>query len=291
MSTTADLVLDARDGTGECPVWDDQARALWWTDIPGRRLHRLDVTTGAYQTYAMPGRVGAFALRRSGGLVLAMERGFSTFDPETGSVANLAQPEAHLENHRMNDGRCDRAGRFLAGSMNLDRSGPTGVLWRLDASGEAARVTDGAIVSNGLAFSLDGRRMYWSDSTSDRVWTFDYDQDAGVASNRQLWLGPGSAPGRPDGATVDAEGSYWSARWLGGRVVRFTPQGKVDREIRLPASRVTMLAFGGRDLRTLYITTAREGMNSEELEREPLAGGLFAVEIDIPGLAEPRFAG
>lgn len=291
MTLTAELLLDARNETGEGPVWDGGARCLWWTDIPARRLHRFTPANHEHRSYEMPGRVGCFALRDAGGMILAMEQGFATFDPKTGAVAKLQEPEAGLADHRFNDGRCDPAGRFLAGSMNMARTAASGQLWRLDPDGAHMRVAGGVTIANGLAFSPDGKRMYWADSPAEKVYVFDYDLDSGTASNQRLWLEKGPAPGRPDGAAVDVDGCYWSARWVGGAVVRFTPAGVIDRIIRLPVSRVTMCAFGGPDLRTLYITTAREGMTAEELAREPLAGGLFVAEPGVQGLPEPLFKG
>jgi sugar lactone lactonase YvrE len=291
MTSTAELLVDAQDGTGEGPVWDRAAGRLWWTDIPGKRLHTLDPASGAHRILPMPGRVGCFALRERGGLVLAMEQGFTFFDPETGEIETLSEPEAGLADHRFNDGRCDPAGRFLAGSMNMARTAASGQLWRLGPDREAARLADGVTVANGLAFSPDGKLMYWADSPAETVYVFDYDAETGTPSNRRVWLEKGPAPGRPDGAAVDSDGCYWSARWLGGAVVRFTPAGRIDQIIRLPVSRVTMCAFGGPDLRTLYITTAREGMSAEDLEREPLAGGLFVAEPGVQGLPEPVFRG
>jgi sugar lactone lactonase YvrE len=288
---TAELVLAAGDETGESPVWDEQAQALWWTDIPGRRLHVLH-KDGAEQVFPAPGRVGSFALRRDGGLVLGMENGLAFWDPPNGDPVPVAEPERGLVEHRFNDGRCDRQGRFLVGSMNLHRTGPTGQLWRLDGpDGAVTRLTGKVSVANGLAFTPDGARMFWACSREARVWAFDYDRDTGTPRNRRTWLDEGAAPGRPDGAAIDAEGCYWSARWMGGCVARFTPDGTLDRIIRLPVSRVTMCAFGGPDLRTLFITTAREGMTPEELAQEPLAGGLFAAQVGAAGLPEPRFAG
>lgn len=286
-----DLVVACGDIVGEGPVWVPEESCLYWIDIGGKRLHRYRPQGNAHATVATPARVGSFALRRNGGLVAAMEHDFGWLDPATGAFDSFASPEADRENNRFNDGRCDRQGRFFAGSMTLDRSGPTGTLWRLGGDGRISEAAAGVMVSNGLAWSPDGRTMYWSDSPSDRVWRFAYDPDDGIAYDRRLWLGPDSAPGRPDGAAVDADGCYWSARWQGSRVVRFTPDGRIDREIALPVSRITMPAFGGSDLKTIYITSAREGMNEAEAKAEPLAGALFAVDLGIGGLVEPRFAG
>ncbi len=289
--TTAELVLDCRDVTGECPVWDGDARVLWWVDINGRRLHRYDPVRREHRTLATPGRVGSFALTRSGGMIAAMEHAIGRLDPATGAFAPLGEPEVGRADHRFNDGRCDPRGRFFAGSMNLTVGPPTGVLWRLDARLRLCEVAAHVTIANGLAWSPDGGRMYWADSSSGRIWTFAYDLEEGIPYDRRLWLetDPSGPLGRPDGAAIDADGCYWSARFGGGRVVRITPDGRIDREIRLPCSRVTMCAFGDPDLATLYVTTAREGADAAELVREPLAGGLFACRPGVSGLPESRF--
>ena len=286
---TPDLVLDARAECAESPVWDTGSSRLWWTDIPARRLHRLDPASGRNETFEVPGRVGCFALARTGGLVVAMEHEIARFQPETGKLEALAEVEPERPENRLNDGRCDRRGRFLAGSMHEPRTVPQGALWQLDPVLGVRVIADHALVANGLAFSPDDRIMYWSDSRMGRVFTLDYDIESGSAWNRRLWLQTDDSIGRPDGACVDADGCYWSARFKGGRVIRFTPKGRIDREIRLPCSQVTMCAFGGADLKTLFITTAREGLGAAALAEEPLAGGIFAVNAGTAGLPEPDF--
>lgn len=290
MDQRAELVLPTQNMTGESPVWDEVSRVLWWTDIPQKMLYRWDPWATQFSTFEMPGRVGCFALRSTGGLVLAMEQGFATWDPADGAFVTLAQPERGLLNHRFNDGRCDRQGRFIAGSMNTARSAPSGQLWRLDADFSVTRLAGDVTIANGLAFSPDGKLMYWADSPTERVYVFDYDPDTGDIANQRLWLDCAAAPGRPDGAAIDTNGCYWSARWGGACVVRFTPAGIVDRIVQVPVSRVTMCCFGGADLRTLYITTARENLTPDELAREPLSGGVFAIHLDVQGIAEPRFS-
>ncbi len=291
MSPMPDVVLDAGAVCGESPVWDQASGALWWTDIPVRTVNRFDPATGRNEATAVSGRVGCLALSRSGGLVVAMERSFCRLDPATGALETLAKLEGEDPENRLNDGRCDRRGRFFAGTMNEPRTRRSGRLWRLDPNGSAREVADDVLVANGLAWSPDDRLMYWSDSRQRRVFRFDYDIDTGTPRNRQLWLETEESLGGPDGAAVDSEGCYWSARFRGGRVIRFRPDGSFDREIRLPVRRVTMCAFGGADLRTLYITTASEGMSPDELKAEPLAGAIFAVDAGVAGLPEPRFGG
>jgi sugar lactone lactonase YvrE len=291
MSPTPDVVLDAGAVCGESPVWDQEAGVLWWTDIPVRTVNRLDPATGRNEACAVEDRVGCLVLDRAGGLVVAAERRFCRLDPATGALATLARLEGEDTQNRLNDGRCDRRGRLFAGTMNEPRARRSGRLWRLDPDGSLRALADDVLVANGLAWSPDDRIMYWSDSRRGLVFTFDYDIGTGTPSNRRVWLETDDSIGRPDGAAVDSEGCYWSARFMGGRVIRFRPDGTIDREIRLPVSRVTMCAFGGADLRTLYIATASEGISAQELKAEPLAGAIFAVDAGVAGLPEPRFAG
>jgi sugar lactone lactonase YvrE len=288
---TPDLVLDARAEVGESPVWDATTSRLWWTDIPARRLHCFCPASGANESFDTSGRIGCFALARTGGLVVAMEHGFHRLEPASGVHEPMFEPEADRPENRFNDGRCDRRGRFLASSMHEPRTVPAGALWQVDPAKGVRLLADHALVGNGLAFSPDDRFMYWSDSRRGRVFRFDYDSETGSAWNQRLWLETDDSLGRPDGAAMDTDGCYWSARFKGSRVIRFTPDGRIDREIHLPVSQVTMCAFGGPDLRTLFITTAREGLNAAALAEQPLAGGIFAVDPGCQGLPEPRFNG
>ena len=291
--TTADpvCVLDAQARTGESPVWVPEEQALYWTDIPGKTLNRFDPMSGANRVWPMPEEVGSFALREAGGLIAALRSGFALIDLEGGRVEHLIDPEAHRPENRFNDGRCDRQGRFWAGTMNEPRDARSGALYRLDPDHRCERMADDVMVANGLAFSPDDRVMYWSDSRALTIWAFDFDAASGAIANRRIFARLEPHQGGPDGAAVDAEGGYWIACYRGARVMRFRPDGTLERKIRLPVSRITMCAFGGPDLRTLYITSARGGMSASELAREPLAGGIFALEVDVAGLPEPRFKG
>jgi len=291
--TTKDAVcvLDARAQTGESPVWVPEEQALYWTDIPGKTLNRFDPATGANRVWPMPEEVGSFALRERGGLIAALRSGFALIDLERGQIERLIDPEADRPENRFNDGRCDRQGRFWAGSMNEPRDARSGALYRLDSDHRCQRMADDVMVANGLAFSPDDRVMYWSDSRALTIYAFDFDAASGAIGNRRIFARLEPHQGGPDGAAVDAEGGYWSACYRGARVMRFRPDGTIERKIRLPVSRVTMCAFGGPDLRTLYITSARGGLSAADLEREPLAGGIFALQVDVAGLPEPRFKG
>jgi sugar lactone lactonase YvrE len=291
--TTKDAVcvLDAKAQTGESPVWVPEEQALYWTDIPGKTLNRFDPATGANRVWPMPEEVGSFALREGGGLIAALRSGFALIDLERGQIERLIDPEADRPENRFNDGRCDRQGRFWAGSMNEPRDARSGALYRLDSDHRCQRMADDVMVANGLAFSPDDRVMYWSDSRALTIYAFDFDAASGAIGNRRIFARLEPHQGGPDGAAVDAEGGYWSACYRGARVMRFRPDGTIERKIRLPVSRVTMCAFGGPDLRTLYITSARGGLSAADLEREPLAGGIFALQVDVAGLPEPRFKG
>jgi sugar lactone lactonase YvrE len=284
-------VLRAEAACGESPVWAADEQALYWTDIPNRRIHRFEPASGATRAWSMPSEVGCLALRERGGLVVAMRGGFAFVDLGSGRVEPITDPEAGKEDNRFNDGRCDPQGRFWAGTMHEPRTRNDGALYRLDADLSCRRMAGGVMVSNGLAWSPDGRTMYHADSRGRVVWAWDFEPVTGEIANRRVFARTGADEGRPDGAAVDADGGYWSARYAGGRVVRHRPDGSIDRVIRLPVSKPTMCAFGGPGLDQLYVTSARERMTPEQLAREPLAGGIFRVDLDVRGLPEPRFRG
>lgn len=283
-------VLDAKALCGEGPVWAPEEQALYWTDIPGFTLNRFDPATGRNQAWRMAEEVCCFALCEGGGFIAALRTGFALIDPGRGTINHIARPRADDAEIRFNDGRCDRSGKFFwAGTMHLPRTRKAGELYRLAADGTCTRMAGDVLVSNGLAFSPDGRRMYYSDTRSRMVWRYDYAPESGAITNQTVFATPSEDQGRPDGAAVDAEGGYWSACFAGGQVIRYTPDGRVDRQIHLPVTNVTMCAFGGPELDVLYITTARENLSEEQLAKEPLAGGLFAIQAGVRGLPEPRF--
>lgn len=286
---SAELVLDAGTECGESPLWVAEEKALYFTDIPGKAMHRFEPGTGAHTSWTMPEELCAFALAEGGGFIAAMRSGFARLDPEAGTVDYLARPEADKPDNRLNDGRCDRQGRFWAGSMHLPRTQKAGTLYRFDPAGGARAMAGDVIVSNGLAFSPDSRTMYWSDSRSSIVYAFDFDASTGDIGSRRVFFTTTERQGRPDGATIDAEGFYWSACYLGSRILRIAPDGMLDREIAMPVRDITMIAFGGADLDTLYVTTSREALSPAERAEAPLAGGVFAVDPGVRGLPEPKF--
>jgi sugar lactone lactonase YvrE len=282
---------------GECPVWRGDEGALYWVDIVARKLSRLVIASGARTDWLLPERIACFAFDRAGRVLAGMESGLFALDPRAspdgGALAarRLAAPEFPHADMRFNDGRCDRQGRFWAGTMVQDTAAghALGSLYRYDAqAGLSVSIVDGLIVQNGLAFSPDGRTMYLSDSHTSRrlIWAYDYDAATGWPSNRRVFADLHTYVGRPDGAAVDAEGCYWICANDAGRVLRFTPAGTLDRVIELPAAKPAMCAFGGAGLDTLFITTIRPDANANEHD-----GHLFAVRPGVSGLPEAPFAG
>jgi sugar lactone lactonase YvrE len=286
-----ECVVDARAGTGEGPLWSVAEQALYWVDIRGQRLHRYDPATGVDVSWPAPGPVACLGLCRDGTLIAAVGAHLLRFDPITGAFSRLVEVERDRPGNRLNDGRCDPAGRFWVGSMReLPVAGaPTGSLYRCTSAGADAMVDD-LVVSNGLAFAPDGRTAYLSDSHASvrTIWRFAYDVDDGTLHDRRVFVDTRGLCGRPDGAAIDAAGCYWMAAIDGWALLRFTPDGDLDRTIPLPVGKPTMPAFGGADLRTIFVTSIRPV--DADLREQPLAGGLFAVRVDVGGLPEPYFA-
>ncbi|BAO92027.1 SMP-30/gluconolactonase/LRE family protein [Caballeronia cordobensis] len=300
MSATARVErLDAggRATVGECPVWRGEDNALYWVDIPARHIVRLDVGSGRRTEWAFEEQVACFAFDAAGHVVAGMESGIfsvtlaDAHDAHEGRARKLAAPVFPASGMRFNDGRCDRQGRFWAGTMVQDMSlaSTAGALFRFDEKGAlSAPVVEGLITQNGLAWSPDGRTMYLSDSHPQRrlVWAFDFDPDTGAPGAQRVFADLHDYAGRPDGAAVDADGCYWTCANDAGRLLRFTPRGELDREIALPASKPSMCAFGGSDLKTLFVTTIRPATNATEDD-----GYVFALNPGVQGLPEPEYAG
>lgn len=286
-----ECVLPAGALLGEGALWDVGLRALWWVDIKGRRIHLFDPADGSLRTWPTPYDIGSLALRAKGGLIVAMARGFYFFDPDSGGFELAVEPEADLPDNRFNDGKPDRQGRFWAGSLHDPETKPTGGLYRLDVDLRWRRLETGIIASNGLAFGAESEVVYYADSAQRCVWAYDFEPAEGLISNRRIFIQLGSGEGAPDGAAVDSEGCYWLTQPDAWWVRRYDATGRCIRTIAMPVQRPTCLAFGGRDLKTLYITTARWGLTEATLAGQPLAGGLFAVQVDVAGLRDEAFGG
>ena len=284
-------VLDIKASLGECPVWSAQEQVLYWVDINAPSLNRFDPATGQNTVMPMPESIGCFALRRSGGFVVALRGGIWLAQRDGTLMRKVAPAPYDPIHHRFNDGRCDPHGRLLAGTMNEKRDASTAALYRLDADFTLTRILSDMTISNGLAFSPDGRTMYHSDTPLQVITAHDYDGATGTPSNARV-LARFTEPGdRPDGAAVDSEGCYWTAQYRGGKLKRIAPNGRVRAEYPVPAMCPTMCAFGGPDLKTLYVTSARQQRDADELARLPLSGGIFSMRVDVAGLPEPSFAG
>jgi sugar lactone lactonase YvrE len=289
-----ELLLDAQALLGEGAIWNDALRRLHWIDIEGQRVFTYNPATGENRACDVAQMVGTVVPRARGGLMLALQEGFATLDLATGRVELWPRPPEHDSAVvRFNDGKCDPAGRFWAGTMAL-RKGPKplGRLYRLDVDGSAHVMLEGVGTSNGIAWSLDRRTLYYIDTPLLRVDAFDYDDATGAIANRRTNFTIPPGIGRPDGSTIDAEGMLWVAMWDGWRVTRWDPHtGRLLQTIRLPVSRVTSCAFGGPDLGTLYVTSARNGLSDAQLALQPLAGGLFKVTPGVCGVRAPAYQG
>jgi sugar lactone lactonase YvrE len=290
-----DCAVASRSKVGEGAVWDPQDDVLWWVDIPDGLIHRFDPETGVNRTSDFGEPVGCVAPRKGGGLVVAAKSGFWLFDPETCARSPVAAPEEALTDNRFNDGTTDRQGRLWAGTMT-EGGGPApgGSFYRLDPDLSVSPWRGGFFTTNGLAFSPDGRIIYFSDSHPSvrTVWQAPYDPETGTPGTPSVLLDTRGLAGRPDGATVDADGCYWVAGVGGWQLYRVTPGGRIDRTIDLPLERPTRPMFGGRGLDTLFVTSIGAGLTPGTESRQPAAGGLFALTgLGVSGLPQARFGG
>jgi L-arabinonolactonase len=284
-------VVASANKLGEVPVWDVAEQAIYWIDIEGKLLQRFHEPSGDLQTWQFPERIASFALRERGGLVCALESGLAFFDLTSGRVDWIARPEAHIPRNRFNDGKCDRMGRFWAGTMDDRLSEHTGALYRLDPDLTVHQMETGIGISNSLAWSPDDRTFFFADTMDETIFAYDYDRFTGSISGKRTFATTRQDPGSPDGSTIDAEGYLWNAQWDGWRLVRYAPDGRVDRVVELPVQKPSSCIFGGADLRTLYLTTAIWDHTPEDLVSQPWAGSLLAIDVSVPGLPETRFAG
>ncbi|WP_158600842.1 SMP-30/gluconolactonase/LRE family protein [Teichococcus wenyumeiae] len=284
-------LVEARNILGEGPVWDDAEGCLWWVDIVGAELHRLRLADEAHDSWPMPERVAALALREEGGLVLALASGFARFNAATGAVVPYPERLPLRRGQRLNDGGCDHSGRFWCGAMREEGEEADAALHVLQPVGSLLEHPVGLRIINCVNWSPDGGAMYFSDTPAGIIYACDFDAATGRMGERRVFHDGKDVPGQPDGGTVDAEGCLWSARFGGGGVARFRPDGSLDGFLPLPAQKITCCAFGGPELRTLFITSATEGLSGEEKQAQPLAGRLMALEPGVAGRLPRRFAG
>ncbi|MBV8667122.1 MAG: SMP-30/gluconolactonase/LRE family protein [Burkholderiaceae bacterium] len=288
-------VGDIRCGVGESPVWDAAHGAWYWVDIPAKTIWRLDASSGMTRNWQTSEMAACIALKERGGLIAGMESGIFSIELGAGQAVlstKLAAPTEGLgEGLRFNDGRCDRQGRFWAGTMFMDMAAKkaVGQLHRYTTQqGISAPIVSNLLTQNGLAWSPDGRTMYLSDShpASQLIWAFDYDTDQGMPSNQRVFVDMNEHPGRPDGAAMDGDGCYWICGNDGGCILRFTPEGKLDRRIDLPMAKPAMCSFGGANLDTMIVTSIVPPNSTDEW-----AGAVLLLNPGVKGVPEARFKG
>lgn len=279
-----------RTHVGETPVYDADANRLSWIDVRETpAIHALDLATGREQHWTMREDIGSIAPSTGGRLVAGLRSGFATFDPSTGTVEPIVDPEPDLPDNRLNDGKCDPAGRFWCCSMNPESGVAAGSLYVLDRDLSHRRLHGGYFTPNGLAWSRDGATMYFADTRQGMLYTFPFDARTGALGERRVFADVGALPGGPDGATVDAEDHLWSAQVDGGCLIRYAPDGRMDRVVRLPVSRPASCTFGGPGYRQLFVTTATRGLSAEQRRAEPLAGRVLVIDVGVAGFAPFRF--
>lgn len=288
----AELLVHAKCELGEGATWCARSGRLYWVDISGKRLQRYDVREGKHLTWDMPERLACFALcEDERTLLLGLASQLAFFDLETGAIETIVEVEPGVPT-RLNDGRCDRQGRFVFGTKyEATPREAIGGFYRLNHDLTLERLPLPApAISNSIAFSPDGATMYYCDSPTREIRACDYGAD-GTIANERTFVKLGDASGVPDGSTVDAEGGLWNAQWGGERVVRYGVDGVETERVKIPTAQPSCVTLGGALLDTLYVTSAREEMEEETLAREPHAGGVFSVRIGRQGLEEPRFQG
>ena len=288
---SVELALDAQDFLGEGPVWSPTDECLYWVDIMKPAIRRWSPTTGDEQAWTMPSEIGSMALRSKGGMIVALRTGIALLDMKSGEVTPVCDPESDIATNRFNDGKCDPQGRFWAGTMDDAAVEYSGALYRIDTDLSCHQMVTDVNCSNGIGWSPDGLTMFYTDTWTYRVDQFDFDPDTGAIANRRPFAEVPAGEGAPDGLTVDAEGGVWSARWEGGRVVRYAPDGSVDRVVNMPVNSPTSLTFGGPNLTDLYVTSAKFGQTEAQLAAAPLSGGLFRITVEVAGQEDRRFAG
>jgi L-arabinonolactonase len=288
-----EVLIDVKPILGEGPLWDVDEQRLYFIDSFGCNIFRCAADGREVRAWDVPAKIGSMALRKQGGAVLSLANGFHLLDFKTGETTLIIDPEPDKPNNRINDGKVDKRGRFVAGSMDTMEEGPNGALYRLDPDFSLHKLEDGIIVSNGPCWSPDGRIFYFADTWSGEIWAYDYDLDTGAVAKRRTFAKVDrSGGGAADGSTVDAEGFLWNALVYAGKIVRYAPDGGVDRVIDMPVKKVTSVMFGGPNLDTLFVTS----MAKPPLPRFPsdgvLRGSLFAIyDLGVRGVPEPRFGG
>ncbi|MDC0263881.1 SMP-30/gluconolactonase/LRE family protein [Verrucomicrobia bacterium] len=286
----ASCIFDGKATLAEGPGWDEERQAIVWVDIEKGKISRFYPSTHRNETWAISQKVGCVVRTSGGDLLAGGQEGLLKLNPDSGEVTSLQNPEPDLPVNRFNDGKCDPQGRLWAGTMSCEEEEGAGSLYRITNEGSVKRMVESVTISNGLAWSQDGRTMYYIDTPTRHVDAFDFDPVEGEISNRRHVIEIPKDMGYPDGMTIDAEGKLWVALWAGWGVGRWDPStGELLAKVQLPVECVTACCFGGKDYRTLYITTASRDLDEEGHKEQPQAGGLFAVDVGLAGLPTPVF--
>jgi len=286
----AKLVLDCRNILGEGILWNEVEECLYWTDIEEQTFFRLKPDSGDLSTYPMPEKLCSFAFRQNSGFLMAFASGLAFFDLQSKRIEWINRINNENSEIRLNDGRCDRMGRFIVGEFDPEEKG-RGRAYSIEPDGSHRELFGGLNSANSTCFSPDGKTLYYSCAVAGEIWAFDYNLNTGNISNKRMFHDFSDQPGLPDGSVIDAEGYLWNAQWAGGRIVRFSPKGDIDQIIKIPVPNPTCLCFGGKDLDIIYVTTARMTLSPEILDQYPSSGGLFAVKAGVTGMVESRFFG
>jgi len=286
-----EVLVPAAGDLCEGPQWDDRSQRLVWVDILRGRVHEADAAGGSQAVHELGAPVGAVAPRRQGGWVAAMERGFQLLDDRWQPRGSLMEAPGQRPGTRFNDGGCDPAGRFWAGTLCYEGTPRQAALYRLETDGSCTEVLAEVTNSNGLGWSPDGGTLYYVDTGRGTLDVFDYEAGTGSVRERRTLVGVPPSEGVPDGLCVDDEGHVWLALWGGGSVRRYSPDGRLELVVRLPVSNVTSVAFGGADLADLFVTTAREGLDAAQRRAEPLAGSVFRCCPGVTGRPRATYDG
>jgi L-arabinonolactonase len=282
-------IISVGNTLGEGISWDPVGERIWWTDIQERKLFRCDPLKRALESFDLPERLGSFGfVEGSDKIVGAFESGFGFYHPDSGRLDWLVRPAHDAENMRFNDGRVDRQGRFWAGSMVEAEGEPKGKLYCLQGDQSKVCLT-GIAISNSICFSADGRHLYFADTPQRTIVRYDIDAASGAIGNREIFVRTPQGA-FPDGSNIDAEGHLWNAHWGAGRVVRYAPDGSISAEIDIPTMQPTCIAFGGKNLDVLFVSSARQHLSEEALAGQPHAGDVFVYQLDVKGLTDSRFA-
>ncbi|MBO9514230.1 MAG: SMP-30/gluconolactonase/LRE family protein [Variovorax sp.] len=291
MAARIEILRPERDLLGECPVWDERTQSLYWIDGRSQHVHRYAPASGTADTWRAPAHIGSIALCESGRLLLALESDFHLLDTASGQISRIGDGVTHAADRmRLNDGRADRGGRFVVGSMTMGRHEPLGALYQLDATGRVRTLDRGIQVANATCFSPDGRWLYFADTPTHQIRRYPYDPSTGACGPAEPFIDTRALGSPPDGATVDAEGCLWVALVLAGKLVRFAPDGRVLRTVDFaPDAFITCPCFGGPALDVLYLTSIRDSGNLLR-SQNPDAGAVFVVrDLGVQGLAEARY--